>query len=103
MVVSEAEDCQELLAQAETVCPDLVLIDWDLPGMATVDLLPTLQTICPGLYVIALSGRPEAEQSALAAGALAFVSKAGPPEPLLAAIQRVKALCKGDTEIENRG
>ena len=60
MVVSEAGDCQELLAQAETACPDLVLIDWDLPGMATVDLLPALQAMCPDLHVIALSGRPEA-------------------------------------------
>ena len=94
MVVSEAEDCQELLAQAKTVCPDLVLIDWDLPGMATVDLLPALQTICPGLHVIALSSRPEVKQDALAAGAQAFVSKAGPPEPLLAAIQFVKDHCE---------
>jgi two-component system response regulator DesR len=103
MVVGEAKDCQELLAQAERVCPDLVLLDWDLPGMASVDLLPVLQTICPDLHVIALSGRPEAEQSALAAGALAFVSKVGPPEPLLAAIQHVKALCEGDVETKEQG
>ena len=96
MVVSEAEDCQELLAQAGAVCPDLVLIDWDLPGMATVDVLPALRKICPGLYVIALSGRPEVEGAALAAGAQAFISKAGPPEPLLAAIQLVKDQCEGD-------
>jgi DNA-binding NarL/FixJ family response regulator len=29
MVVGEATDCQELLAQAEADCPDLVVIDWD--------------------------------------------------------------------------
>ena len=92
MVVGEATDCKELLAQAEAACPDLVLIDWDLPGMAGVDLLAALQKICPGLHVIALSSRPEVEQEALAAGARAFVSKAGPPEPLLAAIQSVQAL-----------
>ena len=103
MVVSEAKDGRELLAQAETACPDLVLIDWDLPGMAIVDLLPALQATCPDLHVIALSSRPEAEQPALAAGVLAFISKAGPPEPLLAAIQRVKALWKGGADIENHG
>ena len=92
LVVGEAIDCQELLAQAEADCPDLVLIDWDLPGMARVDLFAALREMCPGLHVIALSGRPEVEQEALAAGAQAFVSKAGPPEPLLAAIQSVKAL-----------
>ena len=96
MVVSEVEDCQELLDQAETDCPDLVLIDWDLPGMATVELLPALHKLCPGLHVIALSSRPEVKQDALAAGAQAFVSKAGPPEPLLAAIQFVKDHCERD-------
>ena len=89
MVVYEVADCKELLAQAEVVCPDLVLIDWDLPGMETIDLLPALHKACPGLHVIALSSQPEVEQEALAAGAQAFVSKAGPPEPLLAAIQSV--------------
>ena len=91
-IVSEATDGQELLAQVESACPDLVLIDWDLPGMAGADLLAALHRLCPGLHVIALSSRPEAEQEALAAGARAFVSKAGPPEPLLAAIQSVQEL-----------
>ena len=102
MVVSEAEDCQELLDQAETVCPDLVLIDWDLPGMATVELLPALHKLCPGLHVIALSSRPEVKQDALAAGAQAFVSKAGPPEPLLAAIQSVKDHCEREPSKRRR-
>jgi CheY-like chemotaxis protein len=36
--------------------------------------------------VIALSGRPEARQAALLAGADSFVSKADPPDRLLVAI-----------------
>jgi DNA-binding NarL/FixJ family response regulator len=42
VVVGEARDCQELLARVEAACPDLVLIDWDLPGMAGVDLTSAL-------------------------------------------------------------
>jgi len=79
----------------------LVLIDWDLPGMAELDLLAALHRICPGLRVIALSSRPEVEQEALAAGAWAFVSKAGPPEPLLAAIQSAQDLCEGGSRDES--
>ena len=100
IVVSEAADCQELLAQVAAACPDLMLIDWDLPGMAGADLLAALQRICPGLHVIALSCRPEAEQEALAAGVQVFVSKAGPPEPLLAAIQSAQDLCEKESEEE---
>lgn len=94
VLAGEVTDCEELLARVEAVCPDLVLIDWDLPGMATVELLPALQKMCPGLHLIALSSRPAAKQDALGAGAQAFVSKAGPPEPLLAAIQFVKDHCE---------
>ena len=54
--------------------------------VAAVDLLPALRQACPALSVIVLSGRPEAEDAALAAGADAFISKADPPEQLLAAI-----------------
>jgi DNA-binding NarL/FixJ family response regulator len=92
VVVGEAADGQALLAQVEAACPDLVLIDWDLPGMAPVDLVDALQRTCPGLHVIALSSHPEVEPEALAAGVYAFVSKAGPPEPLLAAIHAAKDL-----------
>ena len=84
--VSEATDADELLAQVGTVCPDIVLLDWELPGLPRHDLLSTLRARCPHLKVIALSGRPEARQAALAVGADAFVSKGEPPERLLAAV-----------------
>ncbi len=110
-VVGEAADAEGLLAQTETLCPDLVLLGWGLPGLAKADpsasrrgepvactepsrsepsgqsLLSALRRICPDVYVIALSGRPEARRAALAAGADAFVSKCDPPERLLAAIE----------------
>ena len=93
-VVGEATGTEELLAQAKIVHPDLVLLDWELPGLQPTDpatdsgqqLLLTLHACHPGLRVIALSGRPEACQAALAAGADAFVSKGDPPERLLAAV-----------------
>ena len=88
-VVGEAIDAHDLLLQIEITCPDMVLLDWELPGMTAMQLLSTLRATCPGLSVIALSGRPGARRAALAAGASAFVSKADPPDKLLAAIQRV--------------
>jgi DNA-binding NarL/FixJ family response regulator len=86
-VVGEAAEAQSLLAQAEATQPDLVLLDWSLQGSERPDLLSALRGCCPGLAVVVLSGQPEAEQDALAAGADAFVSKADPPEQLLAAIR----------------
>jgi len=84
-VVGEAVDAEDLLAEAEKDCPDLVLLDWELPGPAA-DLLSALRGVCPDVLVIALSGRVTAREAAVAAGADAFVSKGDPPERLLAAI-----------------
>ena len=85
-VVQEAAKVKTLLAQVAYGCPELVLLDWGLPGMPVEDLLAALRQNCPALTIIVLSGQPEAEQDALRAGADAFVSKADPPERLLAAI-----------------
>jgi DNA-binding NarL/FixJ family response regulator len=85
-VVGEAADAEELSAQLETACPDLVLLSWGLPGRQGADLLPALRSVQDDLTVIVLSGRPEARQAALDAGANAFVSKVESPERLLSAI-----------------
>jgi DNA-binding NarL/FixJ family response regulator len=85
-VVGEAVDAEDLLAQIEASCPDLVLLSWELPGLAGADLLPALRSVCDDLYVIVLSGRPEARQAILDARANAFISKVESPEQLLAAI-----------------
>ena len=85
-ILGEAVDSTGLLDWVKVTCPDVVLLDWELPGLETDSLLPTLRELCPCLKVIALSGRPEARQAALDAGVDAFVSKGDPPERLLAAV-----------------
>jgi DNA-binding NarL/FixJ family response regulator len=85
-VVGEAADAKDLMAKLTATRPRLILLGWELPGLAEIGCAEALRDVDPGLCVIALSGRPEAQQSALAAGADAFVSKSDPPERLLATI-----------------
>jgi DNA-binding NarL/FixJ family response regulator len=85
-VVGEAVDAESLLSLLETVCPDIVLLGWELPGMDMERLMPSLREGCPKATVIALSGRLEASRAASAIGADAFVSKSSPPDQLLDAI-----------------
>ena len=85
-ILGEAVDVTGLLDWVKATCPDLVLLDWELPGLESDSLLPALREFCPCLAVIALSGRPEARRAALDAGVDAFVSKGDPPERLLAAV-----------------
>lgn len=85
-ILGEAVDATGLLDWLTAACPDLVLLDWELPGFSS-DSLVALKELRPFLVVIALSGRPEARGAALRVGADAFVSKGDPPEQLLAAIE----------------
>jgi DNA-binding NarL/FixJ family response regulator len=84
-VVGEAVDATGLVDWVKVASPDLVLLDWELPGFEP-SLLVRLRRLCPSLSVIGLSGRPESRHAALSAGADAFVSKGDPPEELLEAI-----------------
>lgn len=85
-VVGETGNTCELLDLLEERRPDMLLLGWDLPGLAQNTSVSALRAVRPGLLVIALSGIPEARHAALEAGADAFVSKVDPPERLLAAI-----------------
>jgi DNA-binding NarL/FixJ family response regulator len=84
-VMDETADAKGLLAHVKAECPDVVLLDWELPGLQG-NVPSTLGTLCPQVLLIALSGRPEARKKALSAGADAFVSKGDPPERLLAVL-----------------
>ena len=94
-VVGEAADAGELLRQALVLRPNLVLLDCELPDgqssrpgpCAAAGVVADLRRSLPGVVVLALSGRPEARQAALAAGADAFASKADPPEHLLSLLR----------------
>jgi len=89
-IVGEVSDQQQLLSMVEATQPDVLLLDWELAGSATVDLLADLRVIESPFKVIALSGRPEAQQAALGAGVDGFVSKGDPPARLLTALRAIQ-------------
>ena len=87
-ILGEAVDTTGVLDWVKATCPDVILLDWDLPGVPPSSLLPLLRFHCPRARVVVLSSHPEAREAALADGADDFVSKGDPPEVLLAAIQK---------------
>ena len=90
-VAGEAEDAQTLLDHVCGGCPDLVLLDWELPGMPAQELLAVIRGTCPRLWVVFMSGRDELRHLALQAGADVFAYKADPPENLLRLIRELVA------------
>jgi DNA-binding NarL/FixJ family response regulator len=82
-VVGEVSEGHSLLEEVQLNRPDLLLVDWELPGPPVARLLRDLHSERPELKIIVLSGFIEAQQAALAAGASGFVSKGDSPSSLL--------------------
>lgn len=88
-VVGTASHAQALLALIQTTCPDLAVLDWDLPGLPPAQVLARVQTAECRPKIIVLSKDRDDGQMALAAGADAFVVKGDPPEQLLVALRQL--------------
>lgn len=89
IIVGEAVEAGDMLAQIRVTRPDLVLLDWELPGLPAIGSIPAVRTSFPDLKIIALSSHLEARFEALAAGADDFISKVDPPDRLLAALRAI--------------
>jgi two-component system response regulator DesR len=84
-IVGEASTMECLLELAAATNPDVVLLDWELPGKPEADRIVVIRSVSPGARVIVVSARPEA--AALAIEADAFVNKIDPPEHILAVLK----------------
>jgi DNA-binding NarL/FixJ family response regulator len=89
-VVGEVADSEELLAEIQAKHPSVVLLEWELPGQAGLELLPALRSHNGRPVVIVLSGRPELEPAVRDAGAHAFFNLGEPPRRLLSALRAIQ-------------
>lgn len=99
-VVGEAMHANELPQQVELSRPDVLLLDWGLPGLTSPRTIEAIRRANPELRVIVLSGQPEVGKQALLAGADAFVDKTETPEQLLTVIQSCGCALRHPTEEE---
>ena len=87
-LVGEVSEAQNLLSQVQSLQPDLILLEWELPGRSN-GFLAQLHALNLDSHVIVLSSQPELRKAVLSAGAEAFVSKADAPEQLLATLRNL--------------
>jgi DNA-binding NarL/FixJ family response regulator len=95
-VIAESGDLDSMAVQIREFQPELVLLDWELPGHAAAALLIALGGLELRPKIIVLSGRSDARKMALALGADDFVYKGDPPDQLLLAY-RQNAAGRGGT------
>ena len=86
--VEEVSTAHDLILGLKSSCPDLVLLDFELPGTRPEELFKVIRRLCSGVKVIALSSRPQMKQAALDCGADHFVCKSDPPEVLLSVLDQ---------------
>jgi CheY-like chemotaxis protein len=90
-VVGSVVGGRDAVARAETLQPDVVLVDLQMPLQSGVTLLPHLRARLPDAILVALTLLdPDTYQAAtLAAGADAFVSKMRLEHDLIPTIRRL--------------
>lgn len=89
-VVGEASNGSEAVVLAQSLTPDVVLMDVEMPEMDGIAATAALRRISPQSSVVMLSIHDDAptRERARAAGAVALVEKRGAAEALLAAIRQ---------------
>ncbi len=89
-VVGEASTGREALLLAQTLTPDVVLMDIAMPEMDGIEVTAALRRVVPQSVVVILSIHDDAQtrERAQAAGAVAFVEKRGATDTLLSAIRQ---------------
>jgi DNA-binding NarL/FixJ family response regulator len=90
-VVGTASESEGLLALIHSTRPNLVLLDWDLPGQPPAEVLAEIKSAARAPKIFILGRDADVEEAALAAGADVFVLIGDPPGQLLAASRQVSA------------
>jgi DNA-binding NarL/FixJ family response regulator len=99
-VVGEAANGREALAQAETLAPDVVLMDLQMPVMDGVSATREL-TALGGTQVLVLTSFSDTDRivDALDAGAVGYLLKDAEPDDL---VEAVRSVARGDSPLHPR-
>ena len=93
MVVTGLSDRAEgLPVVMETAQPEVLLLDCELAGQATADLVCAIQRLIRAPRIIALAMDPQAKEKVLACGAEAALCKNMPPDDLLPILRTMRSL-----------
>jgi DNA-binding NarL/FixJ family response regulator len=87
-IVGEAANGLEAIRLAESLRPDVVLMDLEMPVLNGYEATRLIRTLCPSCRIVALTvhGYSEARLKASRSGVDAFIVKGAPVESILQTI-----------------
>jgi two-component system response regulator NreC len=100
-VVAEATDVDSARRYVRGHHPDVLVLDLNMPGGSSLELIPRLRAECPETQIVVLTmqNEPAYARHALSSGALGYVLKESAESELVEAIRRAAA---GDTYLNPR-
>ena len=101
-VVGSASNTGGLLALIKSDCPDLVLLDCDLPGQEMREMLPQIKANEPPPVIVLLGREEILSDELLKASVDHYIQKGGPPEILVEAFRQV-VRSQGGPEDQKQG
>lgn len=92
-VVAQAGDIPSLTRRVTELQPDILLLDFNMPGGSVLDAMPRLRAAAPNTRIVMLTMRdePALARALLDAGARGFVLKEAADSELTLAIREVAA------------
>ena len=92
-VIGEAIDGNEALALVEELRPDVLILDLNMPGLRTTDILRKINNSSRGTHVLILTAHKDEENviMAIRAGAKGYILKDEEPETIVRAVKAVAA------------
>jgi len=90
-VVGEADNGQEAIAQADTLHPDVILMDLAMPKMDGIEATRQIKTRQPESRILVMTSFAADDKvfPAIKAGALGYLLKESAPEDLVQAIRQI--------------
>jgi DNA-binding NarL/FixJ family response regulator len=100
-VVGEASDGQEALERAQTLMPDLILMDIYMPGMSGLEATRRIKAVLPHVKIVILTVSEEDKDlfEAIKGGAQGYILKKIAPRALCTTL---KSVFQGEASISGR-
>jgi DNA-binding NarL/FixJ family response regulator len=102
-VIGIADNGNGLPSQLKASQPDVLLLDWYLPGESTNELIADIRALALQLKIVGISIHPEDESEARAAGVDAFITKVAPPDKLLVLLNTMKSQTTTGEPVSSKG